>query len=258
MNNEVLSNLIIKRIHSISTMYTEKQANVSRQNRPLWALVIKFEGETVYTSGGKNYISNLNNIALLPKGSNYDWCCKECGHFSIIEFECEKSCPDIFTFNVKNGEHFLKTIQKMEVNRTLKKTGYMLDEMHDLYGLISSLLKSSDTAYISSDKKQKITPAIEYIAKNYNKHISNDELATVSGLSTVYFRKIFKETMGDSPINYIKYIKIKKAKKMLQSDYSSITDIAYSLGYNNVYEFSREFKKHIGVSPLNYAKQHKH
>ena len=42
---------------------------------------------------------------------------------------------------------------------------------------------------------------------------------------------------------------------MLKSDHSSITDIAYSLGYNNVYEFSRNFKNHTGKSPLMYAKQ---
>lgn len=256
MDYEILSDLIITRIHSISTIYTEKNAVSSRQNRHHWALVVKYEGETVYTSEGKEYISNINNIAVLPKGSDYSWYCKKAGHFSVVEFECEKTCSHIFSFCVKNGERFHQAIQKAEFNRTLKKKAYRPDELSVLYHLIASLLKTTEQPHIPSNKKQKILPAIEYIAKNYTKPIRNDELSSVTGLSTVYFRKLFKEVTGESPINYIKSIKIKKACKILQSDYSSISDIAYSLGYNNVYEFSRDFKKHIGISPLKYAKQH--
>ncbi len=254
---DFLSDLTIKKVYSVSTMYTKKNTSAKRQNRPSWALVIKYEGKTIYTSRDKEYVSDINNIAVLPKGCDYNWCCTQSGHFTIIEFECDKSYSDIFSFNVKNGELFLKTIKKMEINRALRKPMYMLDELRDLYGLISSLLKSSEK-YLPSDKKQKILPAIEYIVQNCNKSIYNDELAAVAGISTVYFRKLFKETMGVSPAKYVKLIKMKKAEEMLKSDYSRITDIGYSLGYNNVYDFSRDFKKFIGISPLKYAKANAH
>ena len=45
-----------------------------------------------------------------------------------------------------------------------------------------------------------------------------------------------------------------KATEMLQSDYGSITNVAQSLGYLTIYDFSRTFKKYIGVSPSNYMK----
>ena len=256
MNTDVLSDLIIDKIYSVSTIYTEESNGAKRKNRQRWALVIKYEGETCYVSNGKKYVSNINNIALLPKGCDYDWICKKSGHFSIVEFECEKTYHDIFSFNVKNGEQYHRIIKKMEINRTLKKTAYILDELKDLYGLISSLLKNDAIKYMPSTQKQKILPAIEYIAQNYNKRIYNDELSSVTGLSTVYFRKLFKDVMGISPISYIQSVKMGKAKKMLNSDYSSITDIAYSLGYNNVYEFSRDFKKYTGISPSKYVRQH--
>lgn len=68
----------------------------------------------------------------------------------------------------------------------------------------------------------------------------------------MYFRKLFTEVMGISPIAYINDIKIKKAKEMLKSDYGSITDIAHSLGYLDIYDFSRAFKKHTGIPPSKY------
>lgn len=257
MHHTILSDLTVKKVNSISTMYTEAKGGAGRMNRPLWALIIKYEGETHYISNGKKYISNINNLILLPKGSNYEWSCTKAGHFATIEFECDKTSRDIFSFPVKNGALLLKTVQRMEINRTMKRAAYRLDEMRDLYDLLSALLKAHEQTYIPSEKKQKLLPAIEYIAENYNKHICNDELAAMTGLSTAYFRKLFKEVMGEYPINYIKAIKMKKAQKMLKSDYSSITDIAHSLGYNNVYEFSRDFKKHMGLSPSAYARQNR-
>lgn len=154
------------------------------------------------------------------------------------------------------GEPFLNTVKKMESARALKKTAYRLEELKELYGLMASLLKAAQSDYVHSAKKEKILPAIEYIAENYSKHISNDELASSLGISTVHFGKMFKEIIGMSPGNFIMMTKMKKAEEMLKSDYSSITDIAYSLGYNNVYEFSRGFKNFTGKSPLKYAKEH--
>ena len=58
--------------------------------------------------------------------------------------------------------------------------------------------------------------------------------------------------MGTSPISYVHELRIKKAKEMLKSDYGSITDIAQSLGYLNIYDFSRTFKKYVGISPSKY------
>ena len=77
-------------------------------------------------------------------------------------------------------------------------------------------------------------------------------MAAMTPYSTVWFRKVFREVTGMSPIRYIRTAKMNKAKDMLESESSSVTDIAYAPGYNDVYEFSRDFKKQVGVSPSRY------
>ena len=72
------------------------------------------------------------------------------------------------------------------------------------------------------------------------------------GVSTVYFRKLFTQVYGVSPINYVKALRIKKAKEMLRSDYGSLSDVAQSLGYTSLYDFSRDFKKRVGTAPSRY------
>ena len=104
----------------------------------------------------------------------------------------------------------------------------------------------------AGEKAKKLLPVIEYISKNLSNEIKNDDLAKMIGVSTVYFRKLFAQVYGMSPMNYVKNLRIKKAKEMLRSDHGSITDIAFSLGYSNIYDFSRDFKKRTGTPPSKY------
>ena len=65
MSIDVLSNLIITKIYSATTMYTEKNKKAKRLNRSCWAFVIKYEGETVYLSQGQKILSDKNNLVIL-------------------------------------------------------------------------------------------------------------------------------------------------------------------------------------------------
>jgi len=252
MHLDILSDLVISKVCSVSTMYTYENTAIRRNNRELWGIVIKYEGETIYKTNDKSYISNMNNLVILPKGCSYNWCCIKSGHFSIIEFECEKTSDEILSFSVNNGEKLLKLFKELEYKRAVKKPMYEAECIRDTYSVILELMKSVHKKYFPSGKLEKIEPAMNYIAKNYNRSVKNEELAKLTGLSTVYFRKLFTEVVGTSPIEYVHNLRINKAKEMLKSDYGRITDIAYSLGYSNIYDFSRTFKKHTGVSPSKY------
>ena len=255
MEIHALSNLIITKVLSVSTLYTPVNSKMKRTDRPSWAIVIKYEGETLYTSNGKRILSDLCHMVILPKGCCYEWQCTAAGHFSIIEFECQQTGPEPIPFSVKNGEKILKMIKKLEYEWNLKKPMAELESIRDTYSILLMLAQTETSAYLPSDTLQKIAPAIEYISQNYHKTITNDALAIHAGLSTVYFRKLFTEVMGVSPIRYVQQFRIEKAKEMLQSDYGSLSDIAQSLGYSSLYDFSRAFKKQTGIAPSKYGRK---
>ena len=96
---------------------------------------------------------------------------------------------------------------------------------------------------------------LEYIDKNISLPLSNELLAKKSGYSTSYFRNIFIKTIGVSPMQYVTQVRMEKAVEMLESDYGTITNLAFSLGYENIYHFSNVFKKYYGMSPLQYKKK---
>lgn len=252
MNSCDLSDLVITKVYSASTLYTPENTKLKRNDRQQWAVVIKYEGETVYTSNGKQFLSDLNHMVLLPKGCSYDWQCTISGHFSIIEFECEQVFSEPLSFLVKNSEKILKMFKDLEYKRNLKKPMVEIESIRDTYSILLSLEQTESEPYFPGEKQQKIAPAIEYISQNYHKSITNDALAALTGLSTVYFRKLFTGAMGVSPITYVHQFRIEKAKEMLKSDYGTLSDIAQSLGYPSLYDFSRAFKKYTGVAPSKY------
>ncbi len=255
MELDILSNLIISKINSVTTMYSEKNTKAKRNNRYCWGIVIKYEGATVYVSKGKTYRSDANHPVILPKGCSYEWNCLASGHYVMIDFECDIVCDEIFRLSVDNSEKILKLFKELEYKRTLRKPMNEMESIRDTYSILLMMTKTISKKYLSSGKRDKINPALDYIAKNYNQNIKNDDLACLTGLSTVYFRKLFTDVVGISPISYIHSLRIKKSKEMLKSDYGNLTDIAQSLGYLNIYDFSRVFKKYVGISPSKYEKQ---
>lgn len=107
----------------------------------------------------------------------------------------------------------------------------------------------------SYSKNYVVKKIIKYLNENYDKKISLDQIGGNMYLSPVYISKIFKENTGDSPINYLIKIRLEKAKEMLEEDGNeSIKQIAANVGYDDVYHFSKLFKKHYGISPLNYKR----
>ena len=254
MTIDILSDLVITKVYSVSTLYTPEMTKLRRNDRQRWAVVIKYEGETVYSSNGKRFLSDIEHIVILPKGCSYEWQCTRSGLFSIIEFESESTFYEPISFSVKNGEKILKKFKDLEYKRNLKKPMVELESIRDTYSILLVLMQAVEARYLPTEKQQKIAPAVEYISQHYNENITNDELAEISGISTVYFRKLFSSVVGVSPIVYARRLRIEKAKEMLRSDYGTLSDVAQSLGYASLYDFSRDFKKHTGTSPSRYEK----
>ena len=254
MEDLCLSDLIITDVYSVSHLYSPAQKSAKRRTRSHWALIFKYEGATVYTYDGGRLISDADRAVLLPKGCSYDWLCTKAGHVYSVEFECALSHPRPIGLSVKSGEKLLKLYREAERKSALNTPFARQELIRDTYTLLLSVLQTEQEAYLPGNKQAKIAPAVDYIAQNYHSSLSNDALAALTGLSTVYFRKLFTEIMGVSPISYVHRLRIAKAKEMLKSDYGTLGDVAVALGYANLYDFSRDFKKHTGLSPSRYAK----
>lgn len=95
---------------------------------------------------------------------------------------------------------------------------------------------------------QQISRAVDYVHQNLNKTVSVDELAEMVNMSSSGFHKKFKEVMHLSPLQYAKFIKLNKAQSYIV-DGINVSEAGYMVGYNSPAQFSREYKRHFGISP---------
>lgn len=110
---------------------------------------------------------------------------------------------------------------------------------------------------LSGKNKNKDIPANinkvkKHIEENYNKQQSLDLFASVACMSRYHFCRTFKHCIGVSSIEYLNLIRVKEAKRFLRNNWFSISDICFFIGYNNLCQFERVFKKHEGISPSGY------
>ena len=94
---------------------------------------------------------------------------------------------------------------------------------------------------------------VSFLNENYMQPISLARISENAYLSPVYISRVFKELMGEAPINYLIRIRLAKACEFMQQQPDiSIRTVAASVGYDDAYYFSKLFKKHYGVSPREY------
>ncbi len=103
----------------------------------------------------------------------------------------------------------------------------------------------------------KISSAIDYMEKNFSEEISIDFLAEKTKMAASSFRRIFKQTTGLSPTDFLIQLRIEKAAEMLLQKNVKVTDASLASGFWNSSYFTRKFKKIIGMTPMEYRKKHR-
>ena len=131
--------------------------------------------------------------------------------------------------------------------------------MGHLYLFIDYLSRSSSSQMTTSGRVRDfyIKEALNYIEQNFPNDISIENIASFCGLNRTYFGRIFKETVGKSPQQFLLSYRMAKAAELLKLTDLSISDIGNAVGYSNQLHFSRAYKNVYGVSPREWRNKNR-
>jgi transcriptional regulator GlxA family with amidase domain len=101
----------------------------------------------------------------------------------------------------------------------------------------------------------RIRDAQSYLHEYYSAHVTVDDLARRVGMSARNFARRFRQATGDSPLGYLHKLRINRAKQLLESDFKSIQEICYAVGYEDLPFFRNIFKRYTGLTPKDYRQR---
>ncbi len=101
-------------------------------------------------------------------------------------------------------------------------------------------------------RDERIQKAQERLHQTFSETLTVEQLAQDSGMSTRNFSRRFKHATGDSPLEYLHKLRIDCAKHLLESDFKTVQEVCFEVGYEDQPHFRKLFKRHTGLSPTEY------
>lgn len=92
-----------------------------------------------------------------------------------------------------------------------------------------------------------------YLEEHYTERISLDSLAAEFDVSVSQIKRVFREQVGKSMLQYLTDLRVGQAKRLIRQGNLSFTQVAELVGYESIYYFSALFKKHTGLTLTEYA-----
>lgn len=108
---------------------------------------------------------------------------------------------------------------------------------------------------MSTSHEYQIAKAIDWMKQNYASRMSIDKLASQVRMSASALHFHFREMTNMSPLQYQKWLRLHEARRLMLTQKVDATNAAFEVGYESPSQFSREYKRLFGNSPLKDIKQ---
>jgi len=201
------------------------------------AFLVNIPGDHHYYYSDKDthwefiYLTFFENN-LMPKWRELQ---KQCGHILKISIDS----PVIMQLNQIYEGAVKETITDKFIASSLVYTFVM-----ECYRAVNASIYAPP-----EQKPAPIVTAIRFIEKYYSEDIRLEDLACEVRLSKYHFARLFSKSVGLSPAQYIRKIRIEKAVQLLNQTEHSVEQIGRSVGFSNGNYFCKVFRKMVGTSP---------
>ena len=234
-------------------------------------------GEMNVRLNNSTYTAKQNDILFVnPEiihAATPDDCKYECIVFDISYLSAAFEGSRYFFEGLLNNEYFINEyipFDNSEIHTLVrnvfnlmknKSSGYkfkVIGEMYKMFGeIIDSHLYSNITGVteLGADKNMhKLKNVLVFMRDNYDKPISLSDMADAADMSSKYFCYFFKEMTRKSPVEYLNTYRVEKAARKLITSDISVTDVAFTCGFNDLSYFIKTFKAYKGVTPAKFRR----
>ena len=158
----------------------------------------------------------------------------------------------IWSFRTKIWDYLVKPIPRHEVERCLTALLRALDLKKNQRSRRTSMHGHripEEVSYSPRLLDSSLAPAIFYVEKYFRSKIRSDDVASTCRMSPFRFSRVFKDSFGMTFRDYVVAYRLREACRLLENPTTSVSDVAYAVGFNDASYFSRMFKQRVGLAP---------
>ncbi len=219
-------------------------------------------GSARYVYGKESHMVKKGQMLFFPKGSPHTAMSDRADPWSFISVAFDIKAQNGRTLEILNQIPFLHSPPypapvdslMLELDRlwARREAGYLLRCRSILMHLLYILIHAQYQPAAAIPHVRQVAAIVDFLQQNYTKNYSIDFLSEMANLSPSRFRNVFKEYTGVAPNRYQNWLKINKACDMLKTGEFTVTRAARAVGIDDIYYFSRLFKKMTGRNPSDY------
>lgn len=232
--------------------YCTNAYHIAREHMDLFLLVYVCAGRLQLRTGGRDYIAETGQTALLDCRAPHEYFCTGDAEFLWFHFNGNSSAqyaayladragvvfPAEEFHDLREGfDRVLAQVQAVPVNEHLTSLA------------VNRLLTQLATPERQHGDSHPVAPALSYIRQHFAETIPLADLASQCSMSTSHFIRSFQHYVGRTPHEYLLLYRLQQGKRLLLSSTDSIETIAALCGFNSASHFTRAFHKVDGVTP---------
>lgn len=215
-----------------------------RHHHTYHQLVLPLMGSIHIEVGDYQGIASVGDCVIIREMQSHAFSADEAARFIVID-------SDNLPHNLLESEE-----QKIRVDDGVVAFCQFLERQLSLnvdsdvessaFELLMQLLAQQQNHRLLDKRLEKV---IDYINSHLAEPLTITQLATIACLSDTQFKVVFKQQMNMTLTQYLRQLRMSKAKSLLTYTDKPIAIVAQDVGYLNSSAFSRQFKSHFGVSP---------
>lgn len=143
----------------------------------------------------------------------------------------------------------------LDINQLLERFSSVEEFCLDLASLAEKDSAPEVDSLLSDSSRELSRSMLEYVDTHYQKPITLQDVADNLHISFAYASRLFKKYTDTNYSKYLTRLRLEKAQELLATTGKTVEEICFEIGYNDYFYFSKTFKKHSGVTPLQYRRQ---
>lgn len=215
--------------------------------RPYWLIHYVDSGKGIFRIGQTVHTIKAGSFFVIPPNEEvfYQADHSEPWSYQWVGFRCEGALPCTLpsVMHCPDARSVFHSMLECE-HLSGGSKAYLTGRIWDLFSVLMEDLHPADDA---------VEQALNYIHSKYMYPLNVETIASRVNLERSYFTTLFTARVGISPGKYLHQYRMEIAAGLLAKDRLSVTTTALSVGYPDIYTFSKSFKRYFGVSPSEYT-----